>query len=268
MMPTNAGAGKDRRPALEEAASRDRVRIVGMTDLFHDRQARGRTRTGWLTSHHTFSFGSFNDPLRMGFRALRVINEDVIAGGSGFAEHAHDHFEILTFVLAGLIEHKDSAGNAGILRGGDIQLISSGTGIRHSERNPSPTEPAHLFQIWLHGEADGALPRYQTLAGALSGEPGPVRLVASPDSADGSLALAAPVRIWAGRLRAGQVATQALAPGRFGWLQVLDGILTIRESSEAEPLELRGGDALQLVSVRSLDLAAVTDARWLWFDLA
>ncbi|BEP64717.1 pirin family protein (plasmid) [Variovorax sp. V213] len=240
-----------------------------MNDVFHDRQARGRTRTGWLTSHHTFSFGSFNDPLRMGFRALRVINEDTVAGGSGFAEHAHDHFEILTFVLSGTIEHRDSAGNSGFLQGGDMQLISSGAGTRHSERNPSATEPAHLFQIWLHGEADAAPPRYQTLAGVLdAGEASSTRLVAGPEAAEGALALSAPVRIWAGKLLAGSRETQALAAGRFGWLQVLDGVVSVREGAAAEPLELRGGDALQLVTVRSVDLTAVTDARWLWFDLA
>lgn len=238
-----------------------------MSDIFHDRQARGRTRTGWLTSQHTFSFGSFNDPLRLGFRALRVINEDVIAGGSGFAEHAHDHFEILTFVLSGVLEHRDSAGNVGMLRAGDIQLLGSGTGVRHSERNPSPTEPVHLFQIWLHGDADTAPPRYQSLPGALNGGVAECRLVASPEEAHGSLQLHAPVRIWAGNLSAGSGCAQAVASGRFGWLQILDGILSAQAGPEAEIFELRGGDALQLTSVREVELSALTDVRWLWFDL-
>lgn len=111
-----------------------------MTDVFHDRQARGLAKTGWLEAHYTFSFGSFNDPTRMGFRALRVINEDIIAGGSGFAEHAHNHFEILTFMLSGTLEHKDSAGHHGQLGAGDVQLISAGTGVKHSERNPVAEE--------------------------------------------------------------------------------------------------------------------------------
>lgn len=239
-----------------------------MNDVFHDRQARGLTRTGWLTSHHTFSFGSFNDPLRMGFRALRVINEDVVAGGSGFAEHAHDHFEILTFLLTGTLEHRDSAGNAGTLHGGDIQLISSGTGIRHSERNPSPDERAHLFQIWLHGDADDAPAQYQALPGALNEGSTPFRLVASPDAAEGSLRLRAPVRIWAGRMAQGSRCTHAIAAGRFGWLQVLDGILSAQEEPEGEPFELRGGDALQMATVEAVHVQARTDCRWLWFDLA
>ena len=239
-----------------------------MNDVFHDRQARGLTRTGWLTSHHTFSFGSFNDPLRMGFRALRVINEDVVAGGSGFAEHAHDHFEILSFLLTGAIEHRDSAGNAGTLHGGDIQLISAGAGIRHSERNPSATERAHLFQIWLHGEADDAPAQYQSLPGALNVGSAPFRLVASPDAADGSLRLRAPVRIWAGHMASDGRCTHAIAAGRFGWLQVLDGILSAQEEPSGEPFELRGGDALQMSTVQAVQLQARTDCRWLWFDLA
>ena len=241
-----------------------------MSDVFHDRQARGLTRTGWLTSHHTFSFGSFNDPLRMGFRALRVINEDTIAGGSGFAEHAHDHFEILTCVLEGRIEHKDSAGNVGILRSGDVQLMTTGSGIRHAERNPSSTDPAHGFQIWLHGDADTQPARYQTLLGVLlSKEPGPShRLIASPEAAGESLHLSAPVWIWVSNVRAGAKVNQTLAAGRFGWLQVMDGVLSVLDSPESEPLELRGGDALQLTSVRSVQITATTDSRWLWFDLA
>ena len=149
-------------------------------NIFHDRHARGRTRTGWLQSFHTFSFGSFQDPTRMGFSALRVINEDVVVAGSGFPEHAHDHFEILTFMLTGELEHRDSAGNVGRLGPGDVQLISSGTGIRHSERNPSGTASTHLFQIWLHGNADGEPPRYQHTSEALLTAPGAaLRLVAS-----------------------------------------------------------------------------------------
>lgn len=239
-----------------------------MNDVFHDRQARGLTRTGWLASHHTFSFGSFNDPLRMGFRALRVINEDVVAGGSGFAEHAHDHFEILTFLLTGTLEHRDSAGNEGKLHAGDIQLISSGSGIRHSERNPSPTERAHLFQIWLHGDADEAPPHYQALPGALSEGATPFRLVASPDASPGSLRLRAPVWIWAGHMTADNQCTHSIVAGRFGWLQVLDGILTAQEEPDGEPFELRGGDALQLATVEAVHVRARTDCRWLWFDLA
>ena len=237
-------------------------------DLFHDRQARGRTRTGWLQAFHTFSFGSFNDPTRMGYRALRVINEDVIAGGSGFAEHGHEHFEILTFVLSGTLEHQDSAGNTGRLKAGDVQLISAGTGIRHSERNPSPESSTHLFQIWLHGNADALPPRYQLAPGALSAETGDVvQLLAAPDPAAVAVQLRANVRIWSGVAPAGASAEHHLKAGRYGWLQCLEGALHIGTDDEAQDLELRGGDALQLASVRSVRIVTDTPARWLWFDL-
>jgi hypothetical protein len=245
-----------------------------MADTFHDRQARGRTRTGWLDARHTFSFGSFNDPLRMGFRALRVINEDLIAGGSGFAEHGHDHFEILTVLLSGTLLHEDSAGHHGRLHAGDVQLISTGTGIRHSERNGSADEPAHLFQIWLHGNADQEPPRWQLLEGAL-GEPAApasatasVRRIAGPAGADDALLLRAPVNVWAVQAPASATQQHTIADGRFGWLQVLSGVVHMRADGDAEPLELRGGDALQLERVRELQASAYTDARWLWFDLA
>lgn len=238
-----------------------------MADTFHDRQARGWTKTGWLQAHHTFSFGSFNDPTRMGFRALRVINEDIVAGGSGFAEHAHEHFEILTFMLSGELEHKDSAGNEGRLRAGDVQLISSGTGIRHSERNPAAHEPAHLFQIWLHGNADASPPRYQLLKEALLATEGR-RLVASPLEQPGALHLRAPVSIWAVAGQPGENCTHDVANDRFAWLQVLEGILVVEVEGEPEPLELRGGDALQMATVTQATLSPRTEARWLWFDLA
>lgn len=222
---------------------------------------------GWLQAHHTFSFGYFNDPTRMGFRALRVINEDIIAGGSGFSEHSHDHFEILTFMLSGTLEHKDSAGNQGLLKAGDVQLISSGTGISHSERNASPDETVHLFQIWLHGNADDQAPRYQTALGVLDGLPGEQTLIAAPDGS-APLALRAPVRICTSRGEAGKQCRHTLGAGRYGWLQMLEGIAEVLPEGEAEPFELRGGDALQLSSVRAVDVRSVVDARWLWFDLA
>ncbi|MDN3919714.1 pirin family protein [Roseateles violae] len=241
-----------------------------MADIFHDRQARGWSRTGWLQAYYTFSFGSFNDPTRMGFRALRVINEDIIAGGSGFSEHAHDHFEILSFMLAGELEHQDSAGNKGRLQAGDVQLISSGTGIKHSERNPAPEASTHLFQIWLHGDADDHPPRYQLLKEALlnRGDKAGPRLVASTTEQPGALQLRAPVNIWAAAGQAGDRCAHQVAAGRYAWLQLLEGIVVVEVEGEAEPLELRGGDALQLATVSRVAVSASTAARWLWFDLA
>lgn len=238
-----------------------------MSDVFHDRQARGHTQAGWLQAHHTFSFGAFNDPMRMGFRALRVINEDIVAGGSGFAEHAHDHFEILTFMLSGTLEHKDSGGHEGRLGAGDVQLISSGRGIKHSERNPKAGQPTHLFQIWLHGDADGDAPRYQLLKEALLATKGP-RLVASPVEQAGVLQLRAPVSIWAVASQPGEGCTHSVAPGRYGWLQVMEGVVMADVADEPQPLELRGGDALQMATVKQVAVSARTEAKWLWFDLA
>ncbi|WP_144006593.1 pirin-like bicupin family protein [Pelomonas sp. KK5] len=238
-----------------------------MSDVFHDRQARGWSRTGWLQAHYTFSFGSFNDPTRMGFRALRVINEDIIAGGSGFAEHAHDHFEILTFMLSGELEHRDSAGHLGRLRAGDVQLISSGTGVRHSERNPAADAPTHLFQIWLHGNADELPPRYQLLQEALRPAEGP-RLIASAQEQAGVLHLRAPVSVWTVDGASDQRYSHELSSGRYGWLQVLEGVVMAEVDGEPQPLELRGGDGLQLSTVRRVTVAPRTDARWIWFDLA
>lgn len=238
-----------------------------MSDVFHDRQARGWARTGWLQAHYTFSFGSFNDPTRMGFRALRVINEDIVAGGSGFAEHAHDHFEILTFMLSGELEHQDSAGHQGRLRAGDVQLISAGTGVRHSERNPAADAPTHLFQVWLHGNADELPPRYQVLQGALLATRGP-RLVAGPVEQPGVLQLRAPVNIWAVAAQPGDRCAHDIPGDRYGWLQILEGVVLAEVDGEPQPLELRGGDGLQLSTVRQVAVVARTQARWVWFDLA
>lgn len=238
-----------------------------MSDVFHDRQARGGARTGWLQAHYTFSFGAFNDPTRMGFRALRVINEDRIAGGSGFAEHAHDHFEILTFMLSGELEHQDSAGHHGRLRASDVQLISAGTGVRHSERNPAADTPTHLFQIWLHGNADDQPPRYQLLPGALLATDGP-RLIGSAQEQPGALQLRAPVNLWAVAGQPGERCGHDIPGDRYGWLQLLEGVVRVETPGEPQPLELRGGDGLQLSTVKQLAVTPITEARWLWFDLA
>lgn len=239
-----------------------------MEDIFHDRQSRGTTRTGLITSHHTFSFGNFRDPNRMGFRALRVINEDHLLAGAGFAEHAHDHFEILTVVLSGTVSHRDSAGHEGFVPALGIQLISSGSGIRHSEFNPSPDEATHLFQIWLHGNADAQAPRYQQRENALPAGTSEKRLIASPTSEAESLQLRAPVFLFAGFVAAGESCALQRSPSRFAWLQILDGVIAVRSEPDGENLELRGGDALQLADTRALVLSAQTDAHYLWFDLA
>ena len=203
----------------------------------------------------------------MGFRALRVVNEDIVAAGSGFPEHAHDHFEILTFMLDGEIQHTDSAGHEGRLSAGDVQLISSGAGISHSERNPAEEQSTHLFQIWLHGDQDQAQPGYQLLRGALDPGDDRVRLIASPDPQPNALRLRAPVFIWRTNVSAGEACTHQLASNRYGWLQMLDGI-AIATANGDETMELRGGDALQLAMTKDISMHAQTRARWLWFDLS
>jgi hypothetical protein len=170
-------------------------------------------------------------------------------------------------MLAGTLEHSDSAGHRGLLHAGDVQIINAGTGIRHAERNPSPDVPTHLFQIWLHANADEAPPRYQLLRGALQPGSAQPRLVADADAQEGVLHLRAPVSIWASHAEPQTKCTHSLAPGRFGWLQLLEGVVQVTADEDAAALELRGGDALQLTTVRRLATETSTAATWLWFDL-
>jgi redox-sensitive bicupin YhaK (pirin superfamily) len=203
----------------------------------------------------------------MGFGPLRVINEDYMAGGSGFSEHQHDHFEILSVVLTGALRHRDSAGNSGVISAGGLQLISAGTGISHSEYNASADDPVHFFQVWLHGTGDGTPPRYQTLDGALPLQGELKRLAASPTGAPGTLRINAAASIWIGRMEPAGTCTLSLAPRALGFLQLLDGVATLVGDGEQEDLELRGGDGLQLAVTRKLRLLAKTDMRYLWFDI-
>ncbi len=188
---------------------------------------RGHANHGWLDTFHTFSFADYSDAKHHHFRSLRVINEDRVAPGQGFGMHGHRDMEIVTYVLDGALQHKDSLGNGSILRPGEFQRMSAGSGIRHSEFNPSPTEPVHLYQIWLFPNEHGVKPSYEQKAFAEEERLGRFRIVASPDGADGSLQIQQDARVFLSTLPAGQSVTHELSAGRHAWLQVLRGRVSL-----------------------------------------
>lgn len=222
---------------------------------------RGHADHGWLDSHHTFSFANYYDPKHMGFRSLRVLNDDIIQGGGGFPFHAHDNMEIFSYVTEGALEHKDSMGNGSVLRRGDVQLMSAGTGVQHSEFNHLNDAPTHLYQIWIRPAQKGLEPNYQErhyddveLADQL-------KVIVSPDGRDGSLVIRQDATIHAGRLAAGTTATLDVARERHVWVQVLSGSVTV----DGEALDV--GDAAARAEAGRLEITASTDAEVLVFDL-
>ena len=183
---------------------------------------RGHADHGWLDSQHTFSFADYHDPGHMGFRALRVINDDRVAPGRGFGSHSHRDMEIISYVLEGALAHKDSMGTDGVLRPGDVQRMSAGTGVVHSEFNGSKTEPVHFLQIWLIPNAKGIAPRYDQKTFSDADKRGRLRLVASPDAADGSLGINTDARVYAGVFDAGQTSNHRAWRRRHAWVQVAE----------------------------------------------
>jgi len=224
---------------------------------------RGHANHGWLDTFHTFSFGDYYDPKQMGFRTLRVMNEDIIAPGMGFGTHGHRDMEIVTLVLEGELEHKDSMGNGEVLRPGEFQHMSAGSGIRHSEFNPSQTQLAHLYQIWLLPAEKGIQPSYAQKAFDRNDQQGQLQLVASPDGAGGSLTIRQDARIYLGTIAPSQSLTQTLEPGRYGWLQVLRGSVTLNGQT------LQTSDGVAISDERQLAIATAGDqpAEVLYFDL-
>ena len=223
---------------------------------------RGLAEHGWLTSRHTFSFADYHDPKHMGVRALRVLNEDVVAPGRGFGTHAHRDLEIITYVLEGALRPQDSMGNGSVIRPGDVQHMSAGTGVRHSEFNASESEPVHFLQIWIIPDRAGHQPGYQQKAFDLSAAPGRLVLVASPNGIDGSISIHQNARLFAGKFAPGTSFTQALGPDRHAYLHVARG------SVELEGAMLRAGDAATLPLAREITLATRDDtAEVLLFDL-
>ncbi len=223
---------------------------------------RGHADHGWLNTHHTFSFGSYLDPAHVHFRALRVMNEDFVAPGQGFGTHPHENMEIVTYVLAGALEHKDSMGNGEVLRPGEFQRMSAGTGITHSEFNPSPTEPVHLYQIWLFPKEKGIEPSYEQKRFAEEERQNHLRLVASSDAAENSLLIHQDTRIFLSTLESGKHVTHELASGRHAWLQVLRGSVSLNGQ------ELQTSDGAAVSEENRLTITATEDAEILLFDLA
>ncbi len=223
---------------------------------------RGHADHGWLNSFHTFSFADYYDAAHMGFRALRVINDDRVAPGRGFGTHPHSDMEIISYVLEGALEHKDSMGTGSIIRPGDVQRMSAGTGVRHSEHNASPTEPVHFLQIWLLPERRGLKPSYEQRSFPAAERQGKLRVVAARDGRDGAVTVHQDVVLLAGLLAPGERTSYTLAPGRHGWLHVARG--SVKVNGE----QLGTGDAAAFSAAGTLDLEGAKDAELLLFDLA
>jgi quercetin 2,3-dioxygenase len=234
---------------------------TGTTHLIHDRSLRGRSEIGWLDSYHTFSFGNFQDPNRMGFRSLRVINEDRVIPGAGFATHGHRDMEILTYVLDGELAHKDSLGNGSTIRPGDVQIMSAGTGIQHSEFNASQDNLVHFLQIWMLPNEINLTPRYEQHHFLPEEKQGKLRLVASPDGRDGSVVIHQDINLYVAVLSSDDRITLEVKRDRFAWIQVARGTLTLNGES------LREGDGVQIESPESLELTTKANAEILIFDL-
>jgi redox-sensitive bicupin YhaK (pirin superfamily) len=223
---------------------------------------RGHANHGWLDTYHTFSFADYHDPRHMHFRALRVMNEDRVEPGQGFGTHPHRDMEIVTYVLSGALEHRDSMGNGEILRPGEFQRMSAGTGITHSEFNPSPDEPVHLYQIWLFPERKGIEPSYEQKQFADAELHNRLRVVASPDAADGSLLIHQDARIFIARIDGAVRLRHELADGRHAWLQVLRGSVSLNGK------DLGTSDGAAISEERVLEIQAMEDAEVMLFDLA
>jgi hypothetical protein len=222
---------------------------------------RGRFTNDWLDSRHTFSFGEYYDPQHLGFSALRVINEDDVAAGTGFPTHPHRDMEIVTYVLDGALEHKDSLGTGSVIRPGDIQRMSAGTGITHSEFNPQANVPTKLLQIWILPGKRGIAPGYEQIHVSADQRRGRLKLVASPDGRDGSVTIHQDAKIYAGLLTAGEQARLSLAAGRTAWVQVARGAVGVNGTP------LGQGDGAAVTKETELQVAAAADAEILVFDL-
>jgi len=223
---------------------------------------RGVANFGWLDSRHTFSFGEYYDPRHMGFGPLRVINEDRVSPGQGFGTHGHKDMEIISYVLEGALEHKDSIGTGSVIRPGDVQVMSAGTGIRHSEFNHSKTEPVHFLQIWVIPDRLGIAPRYEQKTFPETEKRGKLRLVGSSDGRDGSVVVYQDVTILAASLDSGEQVVRALQSGRQAWMQILRGAVA------ADGHELATGDGAAITGESALSVTARVDgSEILVFDL-
>ncbi len=222
-------------------------------------EERGYADHGWLQSRHSFSFGRYFDAAHMGFSDLKVINQDVVAPGAGFGTHPHQDMEILTYVLEGALAHEDSMGNRRVLKAGEFQRMTAGTGITHSEMNASETEPVHFLQIWVEPDTKGLTPSYEELdLGALTDG---LTLIAAPGPSDGRLTVHQDAAVYAGNLAADAQVVHSVGEGRRVWVQGIDGLVSVNGQ------RVRPGDGLAISDATSLDIRAEADARFLLFDL-
>lgn len=223
---------------------------------------RGHAHHGWLTSHHTFSFADYYDPAHMGFGPLRVINDDTVAGGGGFPPHGHRDMEILSYVIEGALAHEDNMGNGSLIEPGDVQRMSAGRGVIHSEFNASKTDPVHFLQIWIVPERSGLPPGYEQKRFGEEEKRGKLRLVASQDGAEGSVRIAQDVRLFATVLEGGARVSHVIARGRKGWLHVVQG------TAECNGHELEAGDGIAIEGEERLALSSKDKGELLLFDMA
>jgi quercetin 2,3-dioxygenase len=229
--------------------------------IIHDRNARGKAQIGWLDSRHTFSFGNFYDPDRMGFRSLRVINEDRVVPGAGFSPHSHRDMEIISYVLEGELEHKDSLGNGSIIQPGDAQIMSAGTGITHSEFNPSQTDTVHFLQIWIIPDRTDIEPRYEQKNFPPEEKQGKLRLIAAPKGKDGAVTIHQDAYLYVSCLDSGEKIDYQVQRDRYAWLQITRGIAILNGE------ELRAGDGVQINSPELLEISTNVSTEILLFDL-
>ena len=222
---------------------------------------RGHASHGWLNSYHTFSFGNYYDPEHMGFDKLRVINDDTVSPGGGFDTHGHRDMEIISYVLEGALRHQDSMGNGSVIRPGDVQRMSAGTGVTHSEFNASDAEPVHFLQIWVVPEQDGLTPSYQQKTFPDEEKRGRLRLVGSHDGRDGSVMIHQEVDIYATLITEGDSVSHVLAEGRKGWIHLAQG----RASLNGE--QLQAGDGVAIEGHATITLTGVSPAELLLFDM-
>ena len=225
---------------------------------------RGHANHGWLDTYHSFSFDTYHDPKHMGFRSLRVINEDFVDGGKGFPTHAHRDMEIVTYVLEGALQHKDSMGSGGVIRPGEVQRMSAGSGVTHSEYNASPTERVHLLQIWILPEARGLEPSYEQKQFAAEGRRGKLQLLASREAREGSVRIHQDAALYTAALAPKDAVRHKLGKGRHAWLQVARGAVTLNGTA------LKAGDGAAVSDEAQVEIAGSGkgDSEILLFDLA
>ncbi len=232
-----------------------------MTVMHRPSAARGHENLDWLDSRHSFSFGHYYDPKHMGFRSLRVINDDTVAPGGGFPTHGHRDMEIISYVVEGGLAHRDSTGGDGVVKRGDVQAMSAGTGVRHSEFNDSDEEPVRFLQIWIIPERQGLPAAYRQTHVSDDEKRNKLRLIVAPEEKDGALGINQDARLYASLLGAGENVAHQLAPGRGAWVQVVDGVIDVNGTT------LTSGDGLAIENVDSIAIVGLKNSEILLFDL-